>query len=466
MSTKKKEEEEARPISSLSLQDVLAATPAEDEAETRMIRSIEQDEEKGTPVSPGILPGVSEESGQVFTRASFSSECPKVSRAPKPSSKATAPETIEESLFRLNNLRKEQSEQQLRQELQRQSGTRDLDEARESIVSTQHDDLFTSNVFKLMERARLSRNKKVKELREETSSTYADFKSFMAFRKNSLYHYTKFILCFLVGPFVGIACILFYGAGNPGGSEGDASISWWLLFVVVRQILTLSLAKGMEAFVIDFLCVRTNNSLRLLGPFFTLMVVQSKGWPFQLLAWGVLDFMMLYGNTKFARHWLFYQSWVGVFNASNPAGRVTEASSYKTVLILFIFVGGIAAFKRVFVGILYGQGVYRRYGRDLAVLMKKAYLIGAVAELSKDGNAMSRAHEFNLDYETLSQKLNDYDEEDYDDPSHVLIDTRKKERYSGGLSTTQKMKIHELLGEWEEPVTDERKQEKASIRYE
>jgi len=58
--------------------------------------------------------------------------------------------------------------------------------------------------------------------------------------------------------------------------------------------------------IVDYFCLRSALAVKILGPFLTLYIIQSKGWPFVLFSWGVTDFFILY-HTKFARHWLFWQ---------------------------------------------------------------------------------------------------------------------------------------------------------------
>jgi hypothetical protein len=117
-----------------------------------------------------------------------------------------------------------------------------------------------------------------------------DFDSWQTFfrpRKEHVWTYLKRLVCYIVIPFIGIAAILYYLAGNPATGTAvhrddpgtKASASWWLLFVV-RQFVTFSMSLGIQALVIDFLCVGTRAMVRLLGPILTLLIVQSKGWPF------------------------------------------------------------------------------------------------------------------------------------------------------------------------------------------
>lgn len=174
--------------------------------------------------------------------------------------------------------------------------------------------------------------------RQKIKSRYKDFEEWLKFKKMSIYAYVKFMLFFIIVPAIGVAAILFYAVGNPPcgttdecnealqtrtvvlnstGDNGiisitrdifeDASASWWILFILCRQPITLSLSLATQSFIIDFLALRSKWAVKLVGPFVTLFIVQSKGWPFIVFCWGLYNFALLYGSSKWASHWLYWQ---------------------------------------------------------------------------------------------------------------------------------------------------------------
>jgi hypothetical protein len=168
-----------------------------------------------------------------------------------------------------------------------------------------------------------------------------------------------------------IAAILFYLCDNPltetgkGKSETDpqdgASISWWLIFMCVRQVLTFCLALGLQEFIIDFLSLGTRLMLRLAGPVITLLVVSSKGWPFVVFWWAVLDFAMLHGDGAFAKHWFFWQDAIDMLNSNNPSGDIVNNEWYTVVLKIGIFVSLAVAIKRFIVGLYLGKQTFCKF---------------------------------------------------------------------------------------------------------
>jgi len=218
----------------LHLSDVFEASPAEDEAETRVLQSIEDDDIEEQRRST-ILSALPDESTRLFISSS---------------STKTKAGSVESEL---------------------QGLTRHLLETPDKLQSVDDTDYFARNAKKLVNRAPAGHFKQ-------------EFNGFFMERKPSIMAYAKLMVMYLIAPFTGLACILFYFLDNPFGDDqsSGASISWWFLFVFVRQPITMSLARVMEAFVIDFLCLKTNLIMKIAGPFATLMVVQSKGWCFQV----------------------------------------------------------------------------------------------------------------------------------------------------------------------------------------
>jgi hypothetical protein len=210
--------------------------------------------------------------------------------------------------------------------------------------------------------------------------------------KDQVWRYMRRILFYIIAPLVLVAAILFYFAGNPptGTATGEErgtpgttpSSSWWLLFTV-RQVITFSMSLATQAFIIDFSCVGTRAMVRLVGPMVTLFIVQSKGWPFVVLAWGLFDFALLYGDNNFARHWLYYQDFVGLFNSENPSGHVVDSDSYRKILVISVAVALTTAAKRFVVGLYLGRQTFHHYGGQLAKVMNKMVLIAEVATLAK-----------------------------------------------------------------------------------
>lgn len=173
-----------------------------------------------------------------------------------------------------------------------------------------------------------------------------------------------------------------------------------------------------------------------------------------------------------------YQDVIDLFNEKNPSGNFTSAPEYKSVLIVAVAVSAVVAVKRFWVGLWFGKKTYHRYADDLTAAMKKSLLIGQVAGLARDKEALG------LDLGNLGIDVKSYCVY-HDEPgsnasvgSHGALEvatspksgvtnegTTKKDKMvqQANLSSEQKIRIDELLGAWEEPDTTHGKDMEAPI---
>ena len=149
------------------------------------------------------------------------------------------------------------------------------------------------------------------------------------------------------------------------GSLKQASISWWFLFIGVRQATTFCLAVVMQLFFVDFLTFRTRFFPKLLGTKLALGVGQSKGWPCILFFWAIVDMIFLFGKNRFARHWLYYQEKIDLMNSTNPSGDVPDNKFYKRIIYFAIALSIAETTKRTIMANFVGQRVV---GKSLFVL--------------------------------------------------------------------------------------------------
>lgn len=135
---------------------------------------------------------------------------------------------------------------------------------------------------------------------------------------------------------------------------------------------------------------------------------------------------------------------------------MTESNQYKALLSLMCAIGGLVAFKRFFVGLRLGQKTYQRYGADLAKIMKKTILVSEVAALASDINKYElRTEDFGLHTEIYND--NQDEEGSSKQPSSRRLSTTSSGKSMSnltsiaGMASEHKIRIAELLGEWEEP---------------
>ena len=325
----------------------------------------------------------------------------------------------------------------------------------------------------------------------DANGDWDTFDNFLVDHKKSLVTYSKSMLLWLFLPATSVAAVLYYGLGNPSMSSGYdpdtqlyPSISWFILFLCVRQVITFSLAKVTEIFLIDFLALKTRFLLRLLGPLLSLLVVQSKGWPCTVFFWAVYDLSMLSGTGGFANHWVFYQNVVGLFNADNPSGGITSDIWNYRILIVALVLGIIVAVKRFVVGLYLGGRQYCKYfilvlsyarivpsltfhsatyGSKLAVVIHKMIVISQVAGLARQmerevngglskSKGAAREDMFNWNFRGFGDAML-YEENESDSAATRTgeLDNDIKDPYTRRLRTSDRIKITQLLDQWEEP---------------
>jgi hypothetical protein len=232
------------------------------------------------------------------------------------------------------------------------------------------------------------------------------FTSFINVRWSDIKYLLKMFF-FLMIPSLGLSAILYYLAGNPLGPYG-ASYSWWLQFLV-RQSITFILAQFTQFILIDFIALETKLAVMAIGRMLTLMAVQAKGWPLIFVLWAVWDSILLYGVRN--GHWLSTQETFDMFNESNPSGSFMYSDVYRHLITAFIVVGLIVMIKRLLVSLMLGKRTYGKwnncgvcgvalvitsnvsnlissftasFGHKMERMMQKVLLIGEVAMLAEE----------------------------------------------------------------------------------
>jgi hypothetical protein len=217
--------------------------------------------------------------------------------------------------------------------------------------------------------------------KEKQWKLFTEFQDFFDPYKRSVRSYIKVMVFCIMTPLIGVAAILFYLAGNPpfgvlannGRPVNGAlintndevvdpdsfSVSWMLLFIA-RQLFTGSLAKATELLLIDFLLIRSKSTVTLLGPWPTLFILQSRGWPFIVWMWSIFNFALLFGSGPFFSHWLYFQEGIDLFNRSNPSGNILASEWNRRILAIGVSVGLVVAVKRFWLGLYLGKQTFRK----------------------------------------------------------------------------------------------------------
>jgi hypothetical protein len=167
---------------------------------------------------------------------------------------------------------------------------------------------------------------------------------------------------------------------------------------------------------------------------------------------------------------LYYQGFLGIFNADNPSGNFPDFDIYKNIVIFTLCSGIAVALKRFFIGLRFGQSSYSRYADRLSAVLKNVLQINRVSRLPEMKNEyisktrttfVEEAIECNIWLEKhayVDHEAEGKEGEESEDAQDTTVDASGNVRQSLDLgsfhqdilSSAQQLKIDDLLGEWEE----------------
>ena len=201
---------------------------------------------------------------------------------------------------------------------------------------------------------------------------------------NNLQYFISTSVLLFMAPCLLLAAILFYVLENPDLEflPSEAKLPWFLLFAV-RLSVTLTLAQIGQWFL-QLVAMRTSIFARLAGPLLALVAMQSLGWPCMLSFWGLVNLIVLHGESKFAKHWLWFTG-IKLFSIEHNTGDGFLASNlYGRILFAMILAGIAAAIKRTFVALYLSRRMLQYYRPQLEQVMRRVKVIIEVAELASE----------------------------------------------------------------------------------
>lgn len=124
------------------------------------------------------------------------------------------------------------------------------------------------------------------------------------------------------------------------------------------------MARIIQFIVIDSLVLNFKVISKLVGPWVTIFCLQSKGWPFVLGVWGLLDLILLQGDDPFQQHWLYFTG-IPIYSTANSGSYILASEEYLRVLIAMVLAGFAASLKRTWVTLYFGR---RNFGKTNVVV--------------------------------------------------------------------------------------------------
>ena len=250
------------------------------------------------------------------------------------------------------------------------------------------------------------------------------------------------------------------------------SYSYWILFWLTRQGCTFAIAKGAQ-FVLMSMVTKT----MMFPPTVKLVMLQGRGWPWHWMFWGITDFILMFGEGEFGRHWLFFQDYADVFNTSNPDGGITTKQTYRGILIFAIIMGIIIAAKRFIVGLVFGKNTYIRFAEKVTQALGKLLLVSKVAKFAVS-NRIFDLDKVDYEVEALegwhhAKPIEEEDEEKHDkllkDQPEKQVEKPLEKRpsldnlFDPRLTEEQMDQISDMLDEWEDSEVENKHVESPSL---
>lgn len=189
---------------------------------------------------------------------------------------------------------------------------------------------------------------------------YTSKKSFLGEKWKFIRMYLLISIFYIILPLLGFSALFFNYGGNPAMRNRETTISYMFNFAV-RHVCTFTLALATQLVVIDLIAMRTQFIVRVFGQIFTLVLIQSHGIPFVVFFWSLYSSILTTGHNEFAKHWLFWQDKLPIYTAANPDGGLTTGQTYFDVLNAALVFGIAVLVKRVVLGIYMGRRTYRKW---------------------------------------------------------------------------------------------------------
>ena len=272
------------------------------------------------------------------------------------------------------------------------SDTSDDTDDDESVSTTADDDVEYGGETLTEKSNLLKKKKRQKKRRKMKSKLRSQWRRLMVTLRPediqvTILEFLRKDVTLIMLPMLTVAFILYYLLDNPDlvFLPNSATLAWYLLFVVRLQV-TFALAR-VSQFLLEIVSIRTSLLAQWSGPFVTLVAMQSLGWPFLLLAWGVWNILILHGSSPFIRHWLCFTGMAIFSPEHNPDGDgVLQSEIYGRILSTLVCVGALSALKRTTVALYLSRRMLSNYKPQLIKTMNEVHLITGIAGLAAEAD--------------------------------------------------------------------------------
>lgn len=181
-----------------------------------------------------------------------------------------------------------------------------------------------------------------------------------------------------------LSWILFYCIGDPELDflPGQIALSWWLNFLS-RQTVTFDAARCMQYLLLDIIIGTSPTIMKILGPGICQYCIKSNGWPAVAVGWSFLNLIVLHGDDKFVKHWLY---WTGLriydLNSSINGNNLIGSILYLRLLMATMIAGLATSMKRFLLDFQFKQRQCLAFKSRLEKLLLEMILVADIAFLA------------------------------------------------------------------------------------
>lgn len=193
--------------------------------------------------------------------------------------------------------------------------------------------------------------------------------------KSRLWVFFQNELTFVIVPALATAAALYYRLGNPTLFRTDATVSWFILFLL-RNFIALEAAFVSQYLIVEVFVMQSPLCIKLIGPLACLYTINSKGWPFLTTSWALWCLLLIKGRSN----WVGFGA-VELFTDSNESGGIANATLYTNLLISQVVAGFATSVKRTVLSLYLGRRVFFHYKPKLQKLLEIMCLLTEVADM-------------------------------------------------------------------------------------
>ncbi|KAG7351927.1 mechanosensitive ion channel [Nitzschia inconspicua] len=180
----------------------------------------------------------------------------------------------------------------------------------------------------------------------------------------------------IIFPSLAVTILLLFGMHDPEcsgrfesrSSSCASSNHWFSMFF--QQIGIHIFMRLCQSLLIEVFASQTRTSSSPMITAVSLVLIQSRRWPFMMFGWGLVNSVLHYCNSVF------------LFGNVSPIRGAADLPQYRCLIFCSLILSSIVTMKRIIVGNLVGARLVAKFSFNLSELMEKLLLFQQLSILS------------------------------------------------------------------------------------